>query len=471
MNYYLPHNLDIDTIIYNQRPSFNPFKKDKLIYILSLINSLRVSNKDLLFDSYTPMNSTLLQDRVANYRDYLNYLIDDLKIIEINNKYVVGKKSRGYRFVNKYQTMVKPYVVSDFVLRKKMKVEINNAMLTVKKLKYLTKYFNKNLTIDFKKCQEYLKEVYEIKMLNPELKDYDMIKDKFKFPIHQFNRSLISVNNIDNGCFYLKRDSNVNRFHSNLTNINSVLRNAISYKGEKLVSIDITNSQPYLSSILLTKEFWNKDYRIDNIFNIYNFNSFYINYYIMLGESPVSTMDKGFGGYVEFVSEGRLYEYLRDEFNKELGFGTFDREQTKIAVFQALFTSNTFLGQKKALPKKMFAKIFPDVYEVFKKIKKKDKSILPRLLQSIESLLVIDIICKRISEELPDAPIFTIHDSVTTTHKYLDDVKRIMLEECEKNVGFTPKLKIENWDIENMNLELNKLKNRVSELEQNKMIA
>ena len=470
LNYYLPENLDIDTLIYKCQPKFKQFKKGKLLYILSLINSVRISNKDLLFESYSPLNSTLLQNYVKNYRDYLDYLINDLKIVETDSKYIVGEKSRGFRFIDKYQRMVKCYTVNDFVIRKKMKVEKNKAMQTVKNLKNLTKFFD-GIEIDFNECYKYLKEKFNIIKLNPELRDFDFTKEKYKLPINQFNRSLIAVKNIDTKNFYIKRDSNVNRFHSNLTNLNSVLRNAVTYKGEKLVSIDISNSQPYLSSVLLSKKFWNKENKRDNVFNIYKFNIEYINYYIMLGESPVSTINKGFLHYIDLVREGGLYEYLCNEINKELSSNFFDRKKTKIAVFQALFTANTFIGQKKALPKKMFSKLFPEVYEVFKKIKKKDKTFLPRLLQSIESLLIIDVICKRISKELPKAPIFTIHDSISTTVKYLEDVKRIMLDECEKNVGFAPKFKIEYWDIKNLDIELDELKNKAKKLAQNKMVA
>lgn len=461
-NYYLPYNLDIDTLVYNKKPVFQPFKNEKLIHILSLINHLRVSNKDLLFNSFTPLNSTLLQKTVSNYKEYLDYLLNVLKIIETDNRYKKGEKSKGYRFIEKYQTMVKPYKVSGWVLKKNLIINKNKALLTTKKLNYLTKYFNSNLKINFSKCYEYLKEEYSIKLLNPELRDYDFAKEKYKIPINQFNRSLIAVSNIDNGCFYLKRDSNVNRFHSNLTNLNSVLRNAVSYQGKNLISIDITNSQPYLSTILFRKEFWSKEFKNQCKMNIYNFNKEYINYYIMLGENLENLNTKGFMKYINLVRKGEIYEYLQSRFQDGLGIEYSERKQIKTAVFQTLFTANTFIGQAKALPKKMFATIFPEVYNVFKKIKRKDKSILPRLLQSIESLLVIDIICKRISKEFPKAPIFTIHDSIATTSEFIDDVKRIILEECNLNVGFEPKLKIEHWNVNNIDKELKRLKSKVA---------
>jgi hypothetical protein len=51
-------------------------------------------------------------------------------------------------------------------------------------------------------------------------------------------------------------DPNVHRFHSNLTCMKSIYRNLLTYDGQKLVSIDIKNSQPYLSTKLLDPKFW-----------------------------------------------------------------------------------------------------------------------------------------------------------------------------------------------------------------------
>ena len=465
--YYIPHNLDLDKLVHENYPKFKPFKKQKLAYILSLLNKLRISNKDLLFDSYTPLNAQLLQEYVKNYKDYLNYLINDLKIVETDNQYISGKKSRGYRFICTYQTMVKPYKVTDWTMRKKMKIEENKALFSVEKLNYLTKWFNDGLDIDFNKCHTFLKREFKIKNRCPELRDYDVIKKKYKIPLNQLNRSLIAVNTIDIKSFFLKRDDNVNRFHSNLTNLNSQLRNAITYKGEPLISIDITNSQPYLSTLLFNKEFWQKKSQVykSNITTTNDYitiskllNNYF--YYIMLGETSVSTDVKGFEKYIDLVRSGLLYEYLQKQFKNQLKVDYASRKHVKTAVFQTLFTGNTFIGQKEAAPKKIFAELFPEVYEVFKQIKKKDKTLLPRLLQSIESYLIIDVICKRIGKELPEAPIFTIHDSIATTKVYVEAIQQIMLEECTKAIGFAPKLTIEKWEKEKMDEYLIELKNK-----------
>lgn len=128
---------------------------------------------------------------------------------------------------------------------------------------------------------------------------------------------------------------------------------------------------------------------------------------------------------------------------KYLGVTYNNRKEVKTAIFQVLFTANQFIGQKRAAPKRLFKRLFPSVYEIFAIIKKQNKVTLPCLLQSIESLLVIKTISKRINEERPDVPIFTVHDSIATTtgnHLY---VKKVMEEELEKALGHNPVLEFE----------------------------
>ena len=66
-------------------------------------------------------------------------------------------------------------------------------------------------------------------------------------------------------------------------------------------------------------------------------------------------------------------------------------------------------------------------------------------LQHIESYLVLDVICKRISEEHPDLPIYTIHDSIATTSGKEGIVEAIMKAELAKHIGITPNLKYDYW--------------------------
>ncbi|SHH68007.1 hypothetical protein [Winogradskyella jejuensis] len=498
MRLYIPENLDVDQLMYDNPPNFKKYgcKRDKLLYIIHLINALPLYNKDLMFDGFVPLNSKLLQDKISNYREYIDYLLLDLKIIETDGQYIPGFKSKGYRLVDEYNTAITSTAVTDFTFYRKLKVERNNREASVKHLDYLTKWFNDKLEIDINYVNEFLAQEFELKDNNEQLKDYDRSRKKFKEPISQLNHAKISAEKISREEYYLLHDDNVYRFHSNLTNMRSVIRNAVTYDGQKLISIDIKNSQPYLSTILLSRSFWieqknepnaPKELSItfdkpkkslfssfnninDNIYkvsgrindrlNISHIKIHDTDSYIMLGDIDKALMSSEFSQYINLVVSGTLYEFLEQQFSLRLGETFANRKEVKTAVFQVLFTDNRFLGQEDAKPKKMFKEMFPYVYEVFRQLKRKDKTLLPRLLQSIESYLMINVIAKRISEEYPDAPIFTIHDSISTTEEYVDVVEAIMKEELSKAIGHAPKLAREVWCKSNMVKHLETLKEK-----------
>lgn len=448
MKLYIPENLKLDELISNKPPDFRPFKRDSLCYILHLINTLPLSNKKLLSKKFIPINATLLKEVINNYKDYLIYLEKDLNIIESDNQYIVGEKSKGFRFSKEYRTKVKEIPIVDFTLWKNLNLRKKRNELTVSNLGYLTKWFNAGLEIDFDKANKFLNEEYNLKMDNKSLWDIDNM-GKYISPLNQYNHSFICAEKIHRKDFNIKMDDNVMRLHSNLTNMRTVLRNALTYKGEKLYSIDLRNSQPYLTVGILN----------NNIIKIlkYNYNS----YYIMLGELLGAIENKGFDKYIDLVVQGKLYDFLEDKFSNELGIQFESRRKVKQVIFQVLFTDNRFIGQKDAIPKKLFKKLFPEVYEVFSRIKRKDSSLLPRLLQYIESRLFINIIAKRISKELPDAPIFTIHDSIVTIEQFVESVEIIMSEELENAIGYKPTLEIEKWDSMNLDIYLQNLTDKI----------
>jgi|TARA_R110002074_G_scaffold106578_2_gene230222 hypothetical protein len=468
MRLYLPRNIDLAALIYENPPPFKPFKRDKLRYIIHLIITISQYKKDLLSEEFVPIHSQTLQKKIQNYKEYLDYLIDDLKIVECNNHYIVGFKSKGYRLVEKYRkSSLESIQVEDLVLRKALRRQKTSIDSTVLNHNYITKWFDKNkVKIDLPFVKHFLDEELKLKLANMHLWDVDRSSKKKKNPWNQYNHAIVSAENLDRGDYHLLLDNNVFRLHTNLTNMRSIVRNALTYDGQKLISVDIKNSQPYLSTVLFREGFWLGEYyqdktrlnktfsrtqndpfiNINGLITINNIKVTEIDSYIMLGENALDLENKDFGKYIDLVVNGQLYDFLEKEFGKNLGVRYCNRQEVKAAVFQVLFTDNRFIGQKEAAPKKMFQGLFADVYDVFAKIKRQDSTLLPRLLQSIESYLIIDVIAKRISLEYPDAPIFTIHDSITTTEEYVESVTKIMQEELVRAIGYAPVLQTERWD-------------------------
>ena len=432
---YIPENINLDEMVYKNRPKFKPFKRDKLAYIVSLLHEIPLYKEEYRETGYIPLNSTVLKRKITNYKDYLKYLEFDLEIIESDRHYIVGEKSIGYRLKNEFKTKIKAVDMQDFVMLKQLKIETLNNLITLKKYSYLSKWLKNGIEINFKKVEEFLEEEHEL-----------MEAFQEENAILKHNLSFISARKIHVKNINAKIDDNINRLHSNLTNLRSELRNALTYNGEQLISIDLKNSQPFISLSIFNKK----------ILEILKLE--YNHYSIMLGEKLESIDIKGFEHFCKLVETGLLYEFLQKEYEEKLGMVFKSRKEIKSLVFQVIFTDNRFIGQKEAAPKKIFKNLFPEVYRVFSEIKRKDKTMLPRLLQYAESQLFLNLISKRISREFPNAPILTIHDSIATTLKYKENVFKIIEEELTANIGFKPTLSVDLWNIEKLDDYLISLK-------------
>ena len=154
--------------------------------------------------------------------------------------------------------------------------------------------------------------------------------------------------------------------------------------------------------------------------------------------------------FIEVVSSGKFYEdfglILKQRKVIEEDFDEFaTRKKAKGITFSTFFSPNMAIAYKEEI--KIFRSVFPSIFEVFKLIKlgKGQHNTLAILLQHLEATLVLHRACKIISQERPDIPIFTLHDSIITTvgnEKYVHDILANVLLDA---IGIAPKLKVERW--------------------------
>ncbi len=111
-----------------------------------------------------------------------------------------------------------------------------------------------------------------------------------------------------------------------------------------------------------------------------------------------------------------------------------------------MFFSQLFFGKIKTTGgvRELFARDFPTVYKAINDLKQKDYRQLAYLLQAHESKIMLDIICRKILDELPGTFIATIHDSIMTTTDKADEVKAIMMREFQR-FGLNPTIRLEAY--------------------------
>jgi hypothetical protein len=250
----------------------------------------------------------------------------------------------------------------------------------------------------------------------------------------QYNSVKASATRIENKDIFYSVDNTSNRFHSNVTNMKKELRPYLRINGERLVNIDIKNSQPYLSTIILTNP--------GKASILTNNHSF-----AMLLQSLKVSQKEDVKKYINLVINGQLYEFLMQKFD-------LTRSETKIQVLKVLFARNrTPKDETDKRCRAIFRQHFPTVHQIFSKVRGRERGDKFKnfkrfaiLLQRIEAYLMLEIILKRIDKELPGTIAITIHDSILTgvLTNNVEAVKKIMTDELKKFVGFRPQIKIED---------------------------
>ena len=263
----IPSSIDLETFLEKYPPDFK-YKIDHFYHIINYLTK-GMDQEDLdNNEGFINTSSKVLQKTIRNYKLYLNHLLEH-GLIKTDMNYIVGEKCFGY-LIQGYSThkaMIKEIPIQDFVIKKNRAKELiqekNKLKITEKKYLHLTKWFTPKLVID---VEEAIKKVEE---LFPE--QTGPIRGKKIGKPSIWNRrfkSIYSIHKFSKQEFYYSVDDNVGRFHSNLTNIKKELRNYITYDGQKLVNIDIKNSQPLISTILFNKDFYQEKSEFINIHNI-----------------------------------------------------------------------------------------------------------------------------------------------------------------------------------------------------------
>ncbi|MBB5441040.1 hypothetical protein HDC92_004744 [Pedobacter sp. AK017] len=501
----IPESINLDKLI--EQGGFREiplFKTDKLAMILFLINyiaSISPNNIEKNGD-FTSLNAYRLQNIIgAAYKEYLERLVLE-GVIERNKQYIVGDKNRGYRYSPKYRNdSLKSYKIINRPIQKQLQKLVKNDQSELFGYEHLTKWYNEQLEI----CeQDLVTEFCRLRPIALQLRQNLRLVNLFdglemghteakalkKEPRSFVPRLQFGVYKIQMGWFPMIVDDTSFRFHSNLTALKSELRNALRYDNKALVSLDIKNSQPYFSLLLFQESFWQLNgntavpkqkaageavgvKRVETL-NIHQFSKLstlltknspdLYSALIMILKTPEYHLNADIVRYFELIKTGKLYEYISDQMTKSGLQVPRERQELKAGVFQTMFTANSFIGQPDAAPKRLFKKLFPNVVALFEAIKKDESKMLPIILQTVESELILKIITKRIALEKPDLPIFTVHDSIITIVGCEHYVLSVMEEELQRYIGAKPTISIEFYTRENLQREIESLKAEIAEI-------
>jgi len=370
------------------------FKKDfksHLLYIIFHIRTYPFKDRSYSTEDYIPVKLEYLRKLVSfDYASKFLKLLVDEGLLETDNRYEIGVKSKGYRLSQKYRKgkfFLEEVQDKDLVNRiKKGLMGMKNEVLRRNdSYSYITQWME-HLNIDMDKALNYVET--EV--------DTEQKKDKFTMMLEIFDEKFSKV------------DKTSNRLHNNLTNLATPLRSYLTLNGHKIAQCDLKNSQPLLFRIHL---------------ETYTF-------------IPVAELDK----YLDVVCNIGFYEFFAEKLNIKLD------EKNRTDFKKKIFGGVLFDRNRRGLSKyeKVFKEEFPIIFHCMRDMKADNYKNIPIALQKLESEYIFKCV-DRLRKDYENIELLTIHDSIATVEGKEQIVYDVMMEEFYNSFGILPKIKIEKF--------------------------
>ncbi len=462
-------NIDYSYLHHSGKTEIPNYKLEKLHLLLNVILTSRykIQLKESEGDTFTNINHVNFKSVSYNYKAYLNLLIS-FDIIKCDGIFTPEVKSLGY-CINWHSLSYIDALPIKFIECKKRinnykeeeeekfeEEELNSNKVIVRNSRNLInlslEFWLSKLKIDFPSSLALASELLIQRKLVPDTKQVFIAPNKVhkrgRYEIREKNRfnqlsiELLNAKLISCNVFEIKRDTNIYRVHSTLSKLNKRYRHLLSVDGKKLMSIDLSNSQPMLLLSLLNPDFWS--FSNDHLclatigFTEKDIEPKKIKSIISFLRKSCHKLD--IKHYTELVCNGNLYQRIHEiVHNTTTKMTSTDKKNIKPVSLKILYGNNYSKSNELAI----FKQYFPSISELVKFIKRKDYTLLSKILQRSESYLFIDIIANRIIAEYPHIPVLTVHDCIYTTLGNQDLIANIIKDEVLKFTGYIPTLNIE----------------------------
>lgn len=425
----LPARLDLDHLLQSSPPQMKYYQKDPvciragLCYIISVIVKAMIMERTdtdmsikLKDSDYVHLYSKALQNVLSNYKQYITYL-EKHGIITSNNSWSsFNNYSIGYKLTDKYAQDVlagnikKSTIYSRNFLNSFRKY--NQPENVKKKYPYLYKWFH-DLDFDEHEADRILDSVYKYERTN--------IRTKLKSSLY----------NLRNEATWTFRTGETSRLYNPISNLRKELRTALRCNGERLVEIDIKNSLPFISLIFFDSSVITKYKEVIIRFAPYLYeNSNALPCFSVERNECISNL-KDVQKFKEAILGKDVYKDIACMWNEFLDT-RYDRKRAK-AKFLEIVNSPRYIESEE---KELLRTEYPNVIRVIDTIngnfctkkRRKNKSgsykdaPFAYITQTIESHFILDRICGGLAQELPDAPLYTIHDAIFSTAKFANEV-------------------------------------------------
>jgi hypothetical protein len=227
------------------------------------------------------------------------------------------------------------------------------------------------------------------------------------------------------------------------------IRKLLTLNSESLVEIDVVNSQPLLLGMLYKQWLNGNKQQLKSLESDNNFNEFqqetnthttilhydaYFLYHMNTSTSDDTSVIHGVCmsndaiKYLEAVEHGELYENMMSLLAIE------DRSVVKRIVFGILMGKHRTTKRQR-----LFANLYPSIYEFIGWLKKKDYKHASHALQRLESKIILHSVARQLLSEM--IPCATIHDSLLVSQANVERTFTLLYQEYRRCANVRPSLK------------------------------
>jgi hypothetical protein len=417
--------------VYEKIQTLNFKNKEHLYIICDMIYRVSIfRNEDKDYSNqFIDIPKYYFEDIISDKNNLsiaFKFLLDN-NILECDNIYSKNSgKALGYRFNIDLISVLTTIEINKITLTKRIinnRNERNNAVN--EKLHNYRDYYLQNFNINYNESIDFLNNWFynSISNINTllcsrffknEKEENEFYHKEWTKLVNKNNHIFMSLNCINDGELYFKKNKTNGRVDTNLTSLKSDYKKFIKIP-KNLYQLDIVNSQPFILYLYIT-----------NNFNTLLCSRFFKN------ENEIQELEK----YGKWTSSGNFYENFTREYYNKRG-KLLSRKDIKNIMFCIFYSKNGSYTREK----KIFKSIFPTILKFIEKQKENKHNEFAIKLQKLESEICIDIICQKLNEK--NIKYYTIHDAWLVNEEYIEETEKIINEEFIKKYNNKPKLKIE----------------------------
>lgn len=377
--------------------------REFLFYLMYLEQKLGAEEDDNGFN-WIKASSSWLQLKRWNYQEHLK-LLDAEKIIKRSHKYKLSTRgNKGYPKSFRLLLKKKPIYIFDLLdITKEKEIDHTSVIFTDNYFDELKPKVNKQITI----LEEDLSIDPKIYKLKKSLENRVAKREIKKGYIDKIFEPINKLKDKDTGGTL----GRTNRLFQTFGRVTSGLRYYLEIEKEKMVEMDLANSQMFFLFLLI---------------KMYN---------------PELLEFEDVRDYGDLVIDGEIYEHLVKLYNKMFPEIGMTRSIIKKTVLQAFFSKefekSGKINRYRKNTRLVIKKAFPNLYNYIVETKKDNFKTLSRKLQRMES----DIFVDKLFEQAGNYKYLTVHDALYCKQSDMETMEKKLRDIFKNEYGITPNMK------------------------------